>query len=463
MTRLWLAAVMGAILLACGGEQKQPGWTPPAASEAPKPVTLSGPLRVPIHRGQGGLNIGIYVDESGSMNGFAGALPSVEGWVSHAISRIRSYGYGAGEVSNCGFSRAVGVECRTTTIRPRSMRGETNIDEAVRQALGQDVSIIITDGVAATGGLPSAICGSGVDAACVGNELADYLKAGGRAGGLWLVPLTLDFNGPFYTERVVPAAGFDQSRVQQPGAEGEVSIRRPRNTGVGELVYDYRGPRTLVMFIVARRVEAGRALVAALEEARAMESVHLTRKGDASFEVYPGAVPELRWTTAQRATDSTAPDVSHDAELHVDTQSLRFICGAGDQSQGEWELAAAPGAADTVASTLLRSMTVRDARINAPPNVNVTKWGLTPDSVSARIRIGCAFLNPNCQQNLELKVVAPRIGAVSDDVRQWSTVTPEYQPERAFGLEGILTAFYERVGQIPDARIATLRICSEKR
>jgi hypothetical protein len=452
------AAVTFSIGLTLAG-CKEPEASRVAAATAETPAARGG--EVPIGRGSGAVSVQVLVDESGSMGGYRAALPRFEGWIWRGISRTRSYGYDYESQLNCGFSQPKGIVCGSATVAPRSMRGSTNLDAAITRSAQADLTIIVTDGVAATGSRPSDLCAGGVDAACVGIQLAEAIRASTGTtvdAGAWVLPVSAHFDGDFYTERRVQVSSFDPASVDGV-ADAKAAVSRPRNTQSGELVYVYRGEKPLLLIVISRPSNLGRAFIAGLVETRSMESGPDIGKRYASLELYPGYAPKFRWSSIRRSADF--PNVAKDARLDEASQRLTFRCGASGQKPGTWDLVAARSESGTVATVNLVSLPVSmiASRIGAA-GIQIVPVSLSHDALRVKAVIDCGFKNPDCSADATYRVRATRRPGTAPEIAEWSTFEPEVNPSKVFGLSTIVQSFYQRFGEMPDLTMAELRVCS---
>lgn len=449
-----LGLIVFTVLAACGRETPV-SMSPEPVSQVTVPVARVS--EVPVTRGSGARTVALLVDESGSMGGFGASLPELEAAVWRSVSRVRSYGFDMADRGACGFSAERSVTCAPVSrISRRTMRGSTNLDEAIQHASSLDLAIILTDGVAATGGLPSKYCSSGVDAACVGNRLATYLGSGESSGGVWLLTFPSQFDGTFYTERTLPAAEFDSARIEGV-VEGTVDVLEAANLSSGELVYRYKGVRPLLGLVLAKDANLGRAFIAAFAASRATAGSSLPPGSISTIELFPGYVKSYRFSTSSPA-QSMLSEVSHDVHLDAGSQTLRFTCGDPTQPRGDWVLAAQPAAPDVVARASLDYLPVTDRlTLNAPAPL-IANAELRADRLETTISVDCQFDQP-CGSSARLIGTVARNGS-SQSLAAWSTDTPEYEPGKVFGLGSVVDSFYQKLGTMPPLVAAELNLCA---
>src|SRR5262249_49545342 len=148
------------------------------------------------------------------------------------------------------------------------------------------------------------------DIACVAHAMRDAMRATSADGatgdwGLWFIPLIAEYDGPFYTEEPMPADFQERKVVDQIRADlgVQVEVTNPRS-GAGGLVYQYRGPRTLLLIVIARWADVGRAALQALWDRagdRRLNRINKMREFSAGMaclqpvEVYPGFLNMVQW------------------------------------------------------------------------------------------------------------------------------------------------------------------------
>jgi hypothetical protein len=449
---------------ACTGERAIPLPSPPPASS--RPVALQVPASSDIQVQPGNrrpITVQILVDESGSMIGFVNPLRDLEGWLDRSVTRVEAYGFVLKSRNICGFREPSGVRCSATAPTGRHPSGGTNLDEAIEAAENADITVIVTDGVAATGSAHVRRCAGGVDASCVGESLGRYAVRDNGGGGIWLIPTKLPFSGRLYTERHIPASDFDPDIASKMVGES-VKIGRASNTQSGELVFDYAGPRALLVFVLAKDVVLGRAYVAAMQDISAMEGFSRDRSGAkrvvGTFELFPGYVTPRKWT-ALRVSDEF-PNVSHDATLDERTQTVTFTCGVQGQPEGEWIAASVPADASGIAVIPVESIPIMTGTLQIEGS-ELSATTLATDGSRIMLRMSCSSRIPECGKPAAVRISATRTAPDSSKFVELSTNTPERQPDKAFGLTDVIRSFYQRVGPMRPLPVAEMKVCAAKR
>ncbi len=262
-------------------------------------------------------SIAVYIDASGSMIGHHREIPRYVELIKRGISRIHTSFIQMRDFKLLYFDATRGFHGNGSWISgppPYIPAGNTNLHQAIRLAESVDLAIILTDGVGAVGSRGSDDCPDGIDASCVARALADVVH--GSQGevnyGFWLIPFIAPYNGEYFTEESIELSNINLDQIianVQADYGVSATIQDPRIDNYGQLVYRYRGPRTLLLIILARQINVGRAIAYALtREAQYFgwygslkELPSLYEKGVPLFltpiEVYPGFLEPIQWNT----------------------------------------------------------------------------------------------------------------------------------------------------------------------
>ena len=140
--------------------------------------------------------------------------------------------------------------------------------------------------------------------------------------GLWLMPLIASYDGVFYTEEPMPGDFQERKVVEQIRADlgVEVEVTNPRTGAGGDLIYQYRGPRALLLVVIARWADVGRAELQALDTQRRLLPLDL-RARKPSFLVAP----------ADRIADRDADTPRREVALE---HLPEYVIHAGAQAAG---------------------------------------------------------------------------------------------------------------------------------
>jgi hypothetical protein len=317
-----------------------------------EPVTYCVDKAVDVPRGR----VQVLVDASGSMKGVRGPVLNYVRWLEQGISRLRDSALGIDQFRIAGFDKGRGQATASSVgefVKSYEPRGETTLHEAIRASKDWDLTFIITDGVAAAGA-GSGDCASGIDAACVARALRDALyvertsTVAPPAPGIWIIPLWTRHAGVFYTERAVSVADFDRNASLESihqEIEQDVSITQQRSDRGGNLVFEYTGPRALMMIIISHSADLGRAAIVALRErmiendVTTVESIRSSTATLGAFpplELYPGYLPRVEWSSLAE-DDNVVPKGTMDVDF-VDRRRISVACQAKTINEASYVL-----------------------------------------------------------------------------------------------------------------------------
>lgn len=320
-------------------------------------LTLSEPVSYcpPVLQNVPPARVQVLLDSSGSMLGVRSTVIGTLRWLDQSISRLRDSSILIEELRLAQFDQRRGIVVSPSfpaLAGSYAPSGRTTLHQAVHASGDYDLTFIISDGVAAAG-LSSGDCAAGVDAACVARALRDAVHVPQTTAiapqpGIWILPLWGRHGGVFYTEKSVATADFDGTASLEKIHDElgqNVSISNPRSDSEGNLVFDYSGPRGLLLIVIARSDDLGRRAVAALRERMAENDVAaVTSIREATgplsafppIELYPGYLPRIEWTGL--SDPGTTP---MSGTLDVDFTNGRRIaveCAAGRRNVGEFVL-----------------------------------------------------------------------------------------------------------------------------
>ena len=283
----------------------------------------------------------LLIDTSGSMAGFMGApgrkgsVRRVYDWVASAMS---SLGGDQGSVSLgrvAAFNRADGFLELTGPggVDALRARGDTSIDTAVQEAEKGGLTLILTDGVPYVGSNTSGDCSAGSDTGCVARRLLEYLHTRTTAG-IWIVPTVAPFDGPFFTEGQDIQPDASAARVVEENVKKSFprsDVRLTLRPGASPPM-TYRGPRVLLLVVLAADETLGRAMVQRMLERAPLAQAQVLGSEWGAFdnrqlglgvltpvEVYPGYLAPVRRISG---------DVIGEPEGTIDVQAS---AGRGDQ------------------------------------------------------------------------------------------------------------------------------------
>jgi hypothetical protein len=492
----------------CGRRpQDNPGLGGTNSADSPlfmnKPVTFCWERPLNLRRG----SAQILVDSSGSMTGFSETTPQIVTWMQHAISQVQQSSMAVENSRLCQFNQRIGIADCTPAGRQLAQFkafGNTNLHDAIRSAKDYGLTFILTDGVAATGGLGGGDCANGVDAACVARALKEVVHNRTTTGealdaGIWVMPLLANYNGPFYTEEQIATTDFrPEETINQIRAdiEGEAVIQNPRTDSNGRLEFNYRGPRALLLIVIARWSDVGRNATQALWErseymsVRRIEGMKGFSSGIATFlpiELYPGFLNQVAWKNLQEPQDPSETKGTMDAVLKVETKNaaIGLTCPQKDTGEAVYRLSGVTTEVGRVSGCVpIRMLSAFDFRFRTAQEKDqdalsqfLTSYQRSGDSYTElRLNLACTMSSPRpCDTNpitAQWTAFVNYMGAadglasgdesqlVHQQVKNISTVSPSLEPHRIYAFSTTLENFYREVGKEQRGIVlANLNIC----
>jgi hypothetical protein len=449
----------------------------------------------------------ILVDSSGSMVGFDRVVPSLVTWIQHGISQVQQSSMEVENSRTCQFNQKIGIgECTPSGRPPAQFKAfaNTNLHDAIRAAKDYGLTFILTDGVAATGAGGAGDCANGVDAACVARSLKEVVRERATMGegidtGIWVMPLVANYDGLFYTEEQIAPADFHPEETIEhirTDVETEAVIQNAHSGTNGRLEFNYRGPRALLLIVIARWSDVGRNAVQALWERAEYLSVQRIEgvKGFSSrmatfspIELYPGFLNQVKWKTLQEPQDPSEARGTMDAALKVGSKNptIGVTCPQQDTGEGVYKLSGVTSETGrTSGCAPIRMLPAFDFQFTtAKPEDGdallqfLMGYQRTGDSYTdVRLNLACSMNNPRpCGSNpviarwvatINYLGAADALAAeegnhpVHQQIKGISTVSLSREPHRIFAFSTTLENFFREVGQ--DRRsviLADLNIC----
>jgi hypothetical protein len=444
----------------------------------------------------GGIRAQVLVDGSGSMVAFRPQMSDLVDWLYLALSHSRLQA-----ARNCYFtSRASGgLRCSPKRLAASSFRseGDTNLHRAIESAAGYDASLILTDGIAATGGTGSGDCSASVDPACVARSM--HAAVAPQPGepqnlvpGIWALPLVTLASGPFYAEERVAPEEFERRKAEAAAnvandTGGSAAIGKADRTADGRLTFQYTGPRQLLILVFARNLTLGRSVVRSLVEQAPFAQVARVAslkefvKGTAfltPFEVYPGYREPVAWKNVDINRPGGRPDVKGTVTRTWEPPGrLKLSCPKGN-NEAVFVLTRGATPAEGACLDLFSLPQLSEGVDVQPPSVALLK-GHQSDA-----RTGNLLATLTCDGSRPLpcapvphrvvwtaKAQWPGTAACVGDggcratavqrLRNMSTTTPSLFPHRIYGLQQMVEIFYRGLGrQGPTVPFASLEICT---
>jgi hypothetical protein len=461
---------------------------------------LANPAAIPSGK------IEVLVDASGSMTSVRTALPRLVSWVDLAVSRLRASALNIDRAELCEFSSRIGIAgCSPSLVLRKDFRGSgnTNLHAAIRRTTDNAVTFILTDGVAAAGTTAQGDCATAVDAACVARALRDAVHPTGETRGqshrgVWLVPVISPHDGVYYTEKQIPLAAFDSEATNEQirtDMNTDVTVQDPRVDAGERLNFVYRGPRVLLILVIANDAEIGRAAVAALVDAQEQSDVeHLSSlksyvSGIGAFvplELYPGLAVPVAWEQAEEADEQAVGTIEARLQantLYVDckqgevselTQILAATARAGPRQSRCVDIWSFPGFnyrlhavkpdTDQVLASFITSYTVND------PLASTSELALRIRCDADQMQRPCST-NPMRTQYTAAANYVDTSKVLEDDkhvaapatlVKSISTLQPQREPHRVYALGDTLRIFYDELAEEQyNVSLAQLAICHD--
>lgn len=442
-------------------------------------------------------DVQVLIDGSGSMVGFDPKLPEIVRWSQHAVSAIHNSVLNIQTSRVCSFRESEGISgCTgmTGAAPPMRSRGNTNLHEALNSANDYALTFVVTDGVAATGERGKGDCATGVDAACVARSLVNWVHGGDTSEdrGVWLVPLVAPYDGTFYTEEAIAPGNFrSQEAIDKIRADIplDVLIENPQQGPGGNLVYKYRGPRALLLIVLAKKSDVGRAAIQALWEraeymnVRQMGELRNYSGGIAALtpiEVGPGFLNKVRWSNLREADEPGTSQGTLDAEKTgvAEKTTLEINCPNTGDNSGKYTLEASGTPTQVAGCVQIRvvpgvSFDLRPARPEDDADLRQFVKGFTLPAgsySSLNLDLGCPNdTSRRCSSNpilvqlaafMRYAEAADRLaspakpGSTVAALSNLSTAHPSLEPHRINALSLIVTLFYREIAN--DARSAVL-------
>jgi len=450
----------------------------------------------------------LLIDNSGSMNGFKGVMPTVQLWMRQGLSslmgsfvRLHNPSRGCYFNQKTGIGQCIGLAAGfDSPFRPFRTEGDTNFHAAILSAKEYDLSLIVTDGVDFTGS-GNGDCAGGVDAACVANSLMEVMEVYGLtgapdAGGAWIIPLASEFDGTYFSEQHIPPEdfkSFDVIQTTRNEVKQDVRIEKMRQEKNGDLIYNYHGPREWFLLVIARPAVLGRAAVNGLWQKVGMPDVHsLTSISDLKdglgvfkpVEVFPGYLPPGKLGALhplgmeQDVTGKTeCPPIEvgwwrENAVVKLNSvvhgEALRRLTMSRENS---------PAKCSPLGMAMPFQMWLEKRGGGAPPN-SIHAYSLSWNKASLDVHLVAdkSSTLPTCGKADSLDVLwtaQPNFGDAADCLvtdsctsgytgmlRQIDATDPASQPHRVFGLVPTLKMFWNQAGKKSQkSSLAELGLC----
>lgn len=503
-----LVAVLFCLIAICCSCKHKGEQTSPSTSDQSHVTFLDQPIsycvQTPTNLETG--DVQVLIDGSGSMVGFNPSLPGIIKWSQHALSALHNSTMTIRNSRVCSFREKEGITgCaeitgQAPTVRPH---GNTNLHEAIASAKNYALTFIVTDGVAATGDIAKGDCASGVDAACVARSLVESLKKGETTDepGLWIVPLVAPYDGSFFTEETISPSNFraeETIKKVRSDIPLDVAIQNPHSAADGKLVFDYKGPRSLLLIVIARKSDTGRAAIEGLVSRsdylniRQLGQIKNYSGGVAAMtpvEIYPGFLNKVTWQSLKESEEPNSSSGTIDVKAILSDQSNAAVevnCPNASENWGIYTLMGTDRPSQTAGCVRLQmlpgfNLDVRAARSEDDSESRDFLKSSTMKSneqPSLEMKIGCSSaITRRCEQNpIRLQLVAImnyaktadsivstlQSGSTSELVRGLSTAHPSDEPHKISAFSLILQLFYRSIsGDARSTVLNSFEICKK--
>jgi hypothetical protein len=340
-------------------------------------------------------------------------------------------------------------------------------------------------------------CRGGPSPACISAALTERVKQG---YGVWLVTLSLRFNGDFVAraakDKRFVAATDAHLKALKLVATGETPRFSSVEFQVGPQqrdtippdpnlsVFHYRGVRPLMIFVVARDPSTGRRFVASLVEK--LKASPVLRPGTMtpdevvqSAELAPLALPTYKLSAVEKlssvAQEGIDPTAVAEFQFNKSTQDVGGVtadstCGAKGRAWTAAHFDETPGdgvlAPFVAASPLLRGP-IGGGGDSLPPNVSVCdhdsgkpECAVAKDPRSFRIAVNCApfTIRPTpwlIEYGLRRRVAVDERAMENSFLGQQSSPDTYTMPERVYGLKEVALSLLNMstVGDVSMGRV----------
>jgi hypothetical protein len=430
------------------------------------------------------LRVGLYVDASASMNGFKLQLPAIYRVLSSSLTAASGVYFNIENAETAYFSSRRKFFSVTNTFNPAPVPKAaeyTNLDDAIDRAGGRELSIVVTDGVPASSKRDSG-CSNGVDLGCVADKLSQAMATGpvpkSEPAGLWIIPIITGYNGLFFTEQLRPIRDFNasvvESNVSRDTGQRGARAGQPSNDRNGDLMFQYSGPRMMMVIVMTHYASAGRGYVREIYNSAIAAAISVKQSPTAfvggtsllpPVEVYPGWAHPTGWVDCHKTREFSG--AFGPCSIAQPTR-LVIRCGAR-AAQAVYHLTPRPSLTQSpITLYMLPSMEVSAPQLPRG-NLQEVKWGELG---------GSADILVNCSQKRPLSCGDPRArttwigsshfgndalvrGVSAQYLASLSTDDPTTEPHRLFGLKSLVENLYKRQLQSISVELAALEVCQQ--
>lgn len=467
-----------------------------------QPVTFC--WKKPIQPKKG--KIQILIDSSGSMVGFQQMIPTLIDWTKHSVSQLQQSSLEVETSRVCQFNMGIGIS-KCTALNQQNLSfqasNDTNLHEAIRSAKDYGLTFILTDGVAATRSRGAGDCASGVDASCIARSLKEVIHAQSDNGdeadrGIWIVPLISNYDGIFYTEELINPNNFNSAETIKhikSDIDAPIIVQDPKTGSDNRLTFKYRGPRTILLIVIARWSDVGRSAVQALWERaeylgiRRIQQMREYGSGVSVFspiEIYPGFLNSINWEELKETDNPADLEGTMDAFLK-DMSTIEISCPKNESGKSSYLLNGNASSSQVSGCVPIRMLPAFDFRFSPVSSESESEissfiesydWqGSSYDNL--KLRLTCSMDSPRFCDNNPLALQWNAFAnygkaadgltstgggsAVQKEISNLSTSQPSNEPHRVFALSTTLESFYREIAR--DQRgiiLAKLNFCHKR-
>jgi hypothetical protein len=316
--------------------------------------------------------------------------------------------------------------------------------------------------------------------------------------GVWIVPLIAPYEGQFHTEESIPPNSFNsQEAIEKVRADIQTDcvIQNPKTDNNGKLVYNYKGPRGLLLIVIAKKGDVGRSAIQALWDRadylriKQVGTLQNYSGGIAALhpiEIYPGHLNKVRW---QSLTDSNQPEsfegtIDVKANIQGDRTSVQVNCPASGENRGTFTLKGTDKPTEVAGCVPIRMLPAFSFKLRPTRNEDEPEFSqfltsfILPSCTNSILDLNLACSSQTTRRCSEKPIPVQWIAfmhygqaadslksstsATATSINHFSTAHPSTEPHKITALSMILELFYRQV--VNDARSTILNsfeICKQ--
>jgi len=431
------------------------------------------------------------------MAGFKKVLPSLL----HAVDEGLSYSEGlyltVEAKRTCFFSQPLGIfgcQSKIDGVPIGNAGGYTNLDRAIKEASGQDLTIVFTDGVPSGQSSGRDCVGSGVDAACVAEALSGVVRAApgstpDQLRGVWIVPIVTAYEGVYFAEQPILPSDFNRAIAESNVRDAvgvNARIDKPQTAADGTLLFEYAGPRFLLALVVGD-ADVSRAFLQEFFSRAVFSSIatlddskqYRDKGGTAilpALEVFPSAVPLMEYRRCQQSTDASGRLIGDPIncrnvgpnrftlECRPKPSKAPLLVSPAEPSRPLHLRLLAPAKFSYSGRGPVDSIKLDTGRETSPIATLKLQAEASCNS-NQPVRCGSIESRVELHSTADVEAAASELASASSvsgrHLQQLSTNRPALEPHKVYGLADLLENFYRRKLTTPSSSFATLEFCTE--